>query len=85
MAEDGAMRLRVVEGSGSGSGDVVGEYLSTLGGRSAATADAYGRILRQLARRVGRREAGRRLKERWDGWEREPFSGRGNVVSVCGR
>jgi SAM-dependent methyltransferase len=31
------------------------------------------------------RIAGLRLKERWDGWEREPFSGRGNVVSVYGR
>ena len=31
------------------------------------------------------RMAGLRLKERWDGWEREPFSGRGNVVSVYGR
>ena len=31
------------------------------------------------------RMAGLRLKERWDGWEREPFTGRGNVVSVYGR
>lgn len=31
------------------------------------------------------RLAGLSLKERWDGWEREPFSGRGNVVSVYGR
>jgi len=31
------------------------------------------------------RIAGLRLKERWDGWEREPFTGRGNVVSVYGR
>ena len=26
-----------------------------------------------------------RLKERWDGWNREPFTGKGNVVSVYGR
>jgi SAM-dependent methyltransferase len=31
------------------------------------------------------RIAGLRLKERWDGWNREPFSGKGNVVSVYGR
>jgi SAM-dependent methyltransferase len=26
-----------------------------------------------------------RLKERWDSWKREPFTGKGNVVSVYGR
>jgi SAM-dependent methyltransferase len=31
------------------------------------------------------RIAGLRLKERWGGWEGEPFTGRGNVVSVYGR
>jgi Methyltransferase domain len=31
------------------------------------------------------RIAGLCLKERWDGWSREPFTGRGNVVSVYGR
>jgi SAM-dependent methyltransferase len=31
------------------------------------------------------RIAGLRLKERWDGWNREPFTGKGNVVSVYGR
>ncbi|MHB8577089.1 MAG: class I SAM-dependent DNA methyltransferase [Dehalococcoidia bacterium] len=31
------------------------------------------------------RIAGLRLKERWDGWNREPFTSRGNVVSVHGR
>jgi hypothetical protein len=31
------------------------------------------------------RIAGLRLKERWDGWSREPYSGMGNVVSVYGR
>jgi SAM-dependent methyltransferase len=31
------------------------------------------------------RIAGLRLKERWDGWKREPFTGKGNVVSVYGR
>jgi SAM-dependent methyltransferase len=31
------------------------------------------------------RIAGLRLKERWDGWHREPFTSTGNVVSVYGR
>jgi hypothetical protein len=31
------------------------------------------------------RIAGLRLKERWDGWNREPFTSNGNVVSVYGR
>jgi SAM-dependent methyltransferase len=31
------------------------------------------------------RIAGLRLKERWDGWDRAPFSSTGNVVSVYGR
>ena len=31
------------------------------------------------------RIAGLRLKERWDGWNRESFTGKGNVVSVYGR
>ena len=31
------------------------------------------------------RLAGLRLKERWDGWNREPFTSTGNVVSVYGR
>jgi SAM-dependent methyltransferase len=31
------------------------------------------------------RIAGLRLKERWDGWDREPFTSTGNVVSVFGR
>lgn len=39
-------------------GDLVGEYLGTLGGRSAATVDAYGRILRQLAAWVAERPGG---------------------------
>jgi SAM-dependent methyltransferase len=30
------------------------------------------------------RIAGLRLKERWDGWNREPFTGKHNVVSVYG-
>jgi site-specific recombinase XerD len=50
--------LRVVEEATAGSGDLVGEYLSTLGGRSAATVDAYGRILRRLAAWVSERPAG---------------------------
>jgi hypothetical protein len=31
------------------------------------------------------RIAGLRLKERWDGWTHEPFTGKRNVVSVYGR
>ena len=31
------------------------------------------------------RIAGLRLRERWDGWNREPFTSTGNVVSVYGR
>ena len=31
------------------------------------------------------RLAGLHLKERWDGWNREPFTSTGNVVSVFGR
>lgn len=31
------------------------------------------------------RIAGLRLKERWEGWNREPFTGKHNVVSVYGR
>jgi SAM-dependent methyltransferase len=31
------------------------------------------------------RLAGLRLKERWDGWNRDPFTSTGNVVSVYGR
>lgn len=58
MAKDGARRLRVVEGAGVGSEDLVGEYLATLGGRSASTVDAYGRILRQLAAWVAQRPGG---------------------------
>jgi site-specific recombinase XerC len=37
---------------------LIGEYLATLGGRSAATVDAYGRILRQLAAWVAERPGG---------------------------
>ena len=48
MTEDGARNLRLVEGVETGSGDLVGEYLETLSGRSASTVEAYGRILRQL-------------------------------------
>jgi hypothetical protein len=31
------------------------------------------------------RIAGLRLKECWDSWNREPFTGKHNVVSVYGR
>ena len=36
----------------------MGEYLETLGGRSASTVDAYGRILRSLAGWVAERLGG---------------------------
>lgn len=39
---------------------VVGEYLATLGGRSASMVDAYGRILRSLAGWVAERPGGAR-------------------------
>ncbi len=41
-----------------GPEDLVGEYLATLGGRSASTVDAYGRILRSLAGWVAERPGG---------------------------
>ncbi len=49
MAETNAPDLRVVGGREGEPGDLVGGYLATLGGRSASTIDAYGRILRSLA------------------------------------
>ena len=58
MTEDGARNLRVVEGVETASGDLVGEYLATLGGKSTATVDAYGRILRQLSTWVAERPGG---------------------------
>jgi site-specific recombinase XerC len=50
--------LRVVEESKASSGDLVGEYLQTLSGRSEATLEAYGQILRQLAAWVAERPGG---------------------------
>ena len=58
MTEDGARKLRVVEGSKAGSEDLVWEYLETFGGRSSATVEAYGRILRQLTVWVAERPGG---------------------------
>ena len=58
MAEDGTRNLRLVEESESGSTDMVGEYLATLGGRSAATVEAYGRVLRQIAAWMAERPGG---------------------------
>lgn len=43
MAENGARKLRVVEGAEAGPEDLVGEYLATLGGRSASTASTASR------------------------------------------
>jgi hypothetical protein len=59
MTEYGVRRLRAVEGAEAGSEDLVGEYLATLGGRSASTVDAYGRILWQVAAWVAQRPGGR--------------------------
>ncbi len=58
MAEDGVRKLRVVEGAEAASGDLVGEYLATLGGRSASTLDAYGRLLGRLTAWVAERPGG---------------------------
>jgi site-specific recombinase XerC len=58
MAEDGARSLRLVEEPQVGSGDLIEEYLGTLGGRSGATVYAYGRVLRQLAAWVTERPGG---------------------------
>ncbi len=57
-AHDGARGLRLVGESEGGPGDLVDEYLATLEGRSAATVDAYGRILRSLAGWVAERLGG---------------------------
>lgn len=58
MAQDGARKLRVIEGAEAGQEDLVGGYLATLGGRSASTVDAYGRVLRQLAAWAAERPGG---------------------------
>ncbi|MDP9485840.1 MAG: tyrosine-type recombinase/integrase [Actinomycetota bacterium] len=59
MARGAESELRVLEGGAAAAdGDLVGEYLATLGGRSSATVDAYRRILGQLARWVAERPGG---------------------------
>jgi site-specific recombinase XerD len=58
MTEDGRRNLRLIEGSEADTEELVGEYLGTLGGRSPATVEAYGRILRQLAVWVAERPGG---------------------------
>ncbi len=55
--------MRVVEdpgteGAEADSTELVEEYLATLGGRSSATVEAYGRILRQLAAWIAERPGG---------------------------
>lgn len=57
-ARGGTRGLRLVGGSADGPEDLVGEYLATLGGRSASTVEAYGRILRSLAGWVAERPGG---------------------------
>ncbi|MBA2784046.1 MAG: tyrosine-type recombinase/integrase [Rubrobacteraceae bacterium] len=58
MAEVNAPDLRVVGEEGAGPEDLVGEYLTTLSGRSASTVEVYGRILRSLAGWVCERPGG---------------------------
>ncbi len=58
MAEANAPDLRVVGAEEGDQGDLIGEYLATLGGRSVSTVDAYGRILRSLAGWVAERPGG---------------------------
>jgi site-specific recombinase XerD len=58
MAEIGRADLRVVGEEQSLPGDLVGEYLETLSGRSASTVEAYGRILRSLSGWVAERPGG---------------------------
>ena len=53
-----ARGLRVVGGAEAERRDLIGEYLGTLGGRSASTVDAYRRILGQLAAWITERPGG---------------------------
>ena len=50
--------MRLIREPQAGSGDLIGEYLATLGGRSSSTVDAYDRILRRLAAWVEERPGG---------------------------
>jgi site-specific recombinase XerD len=62
MAAEAGEGLRVLEGGdaemSAGAEALIGEYLATLGGRSASTMEAYGRILRQVAAWVAGRPGG---------------------------
>lgn len=58
MAEEGARNLRVVEAGGGADEDLVAEYLGSLGGKSASTVEAYGRILSRLAAWIAQRPGG---------------------------
>ena len=58
MSETNAPDLRVVGEREGEPEDLVGEYLATLGGRSASTVDAYERTLRSLAGWVSGRPGG---------------------------
>lgn len=52
-------KLEVLRGgTEAADGDLIGEYMGTLGGRSTSTVEAYGRILRQLAAWVAERPGG---------------------------
>jgi site-specific recombinase XerD len=57
-ARSGARNLRVVGEEEGDPEDLVGEYLGSLGGRSASTVEAYARILHSLASWVAERSGG---------------------------
>jgi hypothetical protein len=57
-ARGGARNRRVVGEEEASRQDLVGEYLDSLGGRSASTVEAYGRILHSLESRVAERPGG---------------------------
>lgn len=57
-ARKAAPDLRVVEEQKGGSEVLVAEYLQTISSRSAATVEAYGRILRQLTSWMSKKPGG---------------------------
>lgn len=57
-ARDLAPALQVVGEQEDGYGSLVDEYLATIGGRSPATVEAYGQILRQITSWVANRPGG---------------------------
>lgn len=57
-ARDLTQELRVVGEEEDGSEDLLEEYLATIGGRSSATVESYGRILRQLTSWMSKKPGG---------------------------